>query len=130
MLAGATPILVHNCNVSAKHDVNNLADSLGDDVFFHYTDEAGHSAIMNGGVVRANSKGVSYFTQDLVKSGDANNVLFAGSPAYAGCGSHVIALRISPDRLSVGVQPNELVHNGSFRFILDDVIFHGLNPFG
>jgi len=112
------------------HNLNYLADSLGDDVFFHYTDEAGHAAIMNGGVVKANSKGVSYFTQDMVSAGDANNVLFAGNPAYAGRGSYVIAFRISPDRLMAGVQPNELVHGGSFRFSLDDVIFHGENPFG
>jgi hypothetical protein len=42
----------------------------------------------------------------------------------------MIAFRISPDKLRAGVQPNELVHNGSFRFALDDVIFHGANPFG
>ncbi|MDG4756613.1 polymorphic toxin-type HINT domain-containing protein [Micromonospora sp. WMMD710] len=130
VVAGTTPVLVHNCGDAAKHSVDNLADSLGDDVFFHYTDEAGHATIMGGGVVKANSKGVSYFTQDMVKSGDANNVLFAGNPRYAGRGSHVIGFRISPDRLGPGVQPNELVHQGSFRFTPDDVIYHGPNPFG
>ncbi|ASW54036.1 polymorphic toxin-type HINT domain-containing protein [Plantactinospora sp. KBS50] len=130
VIAGNTPVLVHNCGDAAKHSVDNLADSLGDDVFFHYTDEAGHATIMEGGVVKANSKGVSYFAQDMVKSGDANNVLFAGNPRYAGRGSHVIGFRISPDRLGSGVQPNELVHQGSFRFTPDDVIYHGPNPFG
>jgi hypothetical protein len=50
--------------------------------------------------------------------GDASTTLFAGNPRM-------------PDDVPLlpGVQPNEEVHAGSFRFTLDDVIYHGLNPF-
>ena len=130
VIAGSIPVLVHNCGDALKHSESHLADSLDGNTYFHYTDEAGHDAIMNGGVVNANSKGVSYFTQDMVPSGDANNVLFAGNPAYAGRGSHVIAFRMPEGVLQPGVQPNEMVHIGSFRFSPDDVIYHGPNPFG
>ncbi len=49
-----------------------------------------------------------------MSSGDANNVLFAGNPAYAGRGSHVIAFRMTEGVLQPGVQPNEM---GSHRFL-------------
>lgn len=130
MVAGDAPVLVHNCNIPEKHSPNALADSLDDNVFFHYTDEVGHSGIMDSAVVRADVKGRSYFTQDMVSSGDALNVLFAGNPAYAGRGTHLIAFRIDPARLRPGEQLNELIHSGSFRFSPEDVLFHGLNPFG
>ncbi len=130
MIAGTTPVLVHNCGDALKHSESHLADSFDDNTYFHYIDEAGHDAIMNGRVVNANSKGVNYFTQDMVSSGDANNVLFAGNPAYVGRGSHVIAFRMPEGVLQPGVQPNEMVHTGSFRLSPDDVIYHGPNPFG
>lgn len=129
MIAGTTPVLVHNCGDAAKHSVDSLADSLDENTYFHYTDEAGHASIMEGGVVKANRKNVAYFTQDMVVPGDANGVLFAGNPGYAGRGSHVIAFRMPPGVLQRGTQANEVAHVGSFRFTPDQVIYHGPNPF-
>jgi hypothetical protein len=108
---------------------HNLADSLDENTYFHYTDARGHASIMEGGVVVANRKNVAYFTQDMVDPRDANGVLFAGNPDYVGRGSHVIAFRMPSGVLREGTQSNEVAHVGSFRFTPDQVIYHGLNPF-
>ncbi|MEV6304350.1 polymorphic toxin-type HINT domain-containing protein [Actinoplanes sp. NPDC051861] len=129
VLAGRAPVLVHNCGDAAKHSVDNLTDALDENTFFHYTDEAGHASIMEGGVVTANSKNAAYFTQEIVAPSEANNALFAGVPDYAGRGSHVIAFRMPPGALQRATQRNEMAHLGSFRFSPDQVIFHGPNPF-
>jgi hypothetical protein len=129
VLAGNTPVLVHNCGDAAKHSVDSLADSLDENTYFHYTSESGHAAIMESGLVKANRKNVAYFTQDMVSPGDANGVLFAGNPSYVGRGTHVIAFRMRERALQKGTQANEVVHVGSFRFGPDDVIYHGANPF-
>jgi len=40
VIAGTTPVLVHNCGDALKHSESHLADSLDDNTYFHYTDEA------------------------------------------------------------------------------------------
>jgi len=72
---------------------------------------------------------VAYFTQDMVSPEDANGVLFAGNPRYLNRGTHVIAFRIPKGVLVPGTQANEVAHIRSFRFTLDQVIYHGPNPF-
>ncbi len=129
VMAADTPVLVHNCGDAAKHSVDNLADSLDDNVVFHYTSEAGHAGVMDGGVITANSKGVAYFTKEMLSSKETSNALFMGRGGDRG--THLIAFRLpAGTKLAPGSQPNELMHTGSFRFTLDDVVFHGLNPFG
>ncbi|MFV2013706.1 MULTISPECIES: polymorphic toxin-type HINT domain-containing protein, partial [unclassified Micromonospora] len=129
VIAGNTPVLVHNCGDAAKHSVDNLADSLDDNVVFHYTSEGSHAKIMDGGVVTANAKGVTYFTREMLSSKETSNALFMGRGGDRG--THLIALRLpAGTKLVPGSQPNELMYTGSFRFTLDDVVFHGPNPFG
>jgi len=130
VIAGDIAVLVHNCGDVDKHSVDKLTESIDENTYFHYTDENGHASIMGGGAVVRNRKNVAYFTQEMVAPSDANNVLFAGNPSYAGRGSHVIAFRMPPGVLQKGTQPNEVAHVGSFRFSPDQVIYHGLNPFG
>jgi hypothetical protein len=49
VLAGDTPVLVHNCGNSAAHDPQNIAQDLDDNVYFHYTSESGHAGIVAPG---------------------------------------------------------------------------------
>ncbi|MEV6655401.1 HYD1 signature containing ADP-ribosyltransferase family protein [Streptomyces sp. NPDC051219] len=50
MLAGATPVLVHNCGEAAK------AASDGPQSLYHYTNEAGHDGIISSGEMRPSLK--------------------------------------------------------------------------
>ncbi|WP_166802863.1 hypothetical protein [Streptomyces sp. ICN441] len=106
-------------------------ENLDDDVIFHYADADGIASIVNSGAIKADSKGRAYVTQEMVSSGDALNVLFAGNPAYAHKGGFMIAVR-RPQGMSLrrGEQPNELIHRGSLKFDISDVLYAGPNPFG
>lgn len=79
-------------------------------------DADGIFSIVKSGAISADSKGRAYVTQEMVSSGDALNVLFAGNPAYHKGGR--------------GEQPNELIRRGSLKFDSSDVIYAGPNPFG
>ncbi|WP_198284401.1 polymorphic toxin-type HINT domain-containing protein [Saccharomonospora xinjiangensis] len=66
VVAVETPVLVHNCNNPATHDVANVSDHLDNNVYFHYTSERGHSGIMaDDGSLRigANSAGKIHVTR-------------------------------------------------------------------
>jgi RHS repeat-associated protein len=132
VLAGATPVLVHNSGgCPTVGSVDNLMENLDDDVIFHYSDQKGYEGILGSGTIRADSKGRAYVTQEMVSPGDIHNVLFAGNPAYAGKGGFMIAIRRREGvSLRVGEQPNELIHQGSLRFDRSDVLYAGPNPFG
>jgi RHS repeat-associated protein len=132
VLAGETPVLVHNSGgCPTVGSVDNLMENLDDDVIFHYSDQKGYEGILGSGTIRADSKGRTYVTQEMVSPGDIHNVLFAGNPAYAGKGGFMIAIRRREGvSLRVGEQPNELIHQGSLRFDRSDVLYAGPNPFG
>ncbi|MGW1192081.1 polymorphic toxin-type HINT domain-containing protein [Streptomyces sp. NPDC002559] len=132
VLAGATPVLVHNSDgCPTIGSVDNLMKNLDDDVIFHYSDYKGYEGILGSGTIRADSKGRAYVTQEMVSPGDIHNVLFAGNPAYAGKGGFMIAIRKREGMyLRAGEQPNELIHQGSLRFDRSDVLYAGPNPFG
>ncbi|WP_162602676.1 LamG-like jellyroll fold domain-containing protein [Streptomyces spongiicola] len=132
VLAGETPVLVHNSGgCPTAGSVDNLMKNLDDDVIFHYSDQKGYEGIFGSGTIRADSKGRAYVTQEMVSPSDIHNVLFAGNPAYAGKGGFMIAIRRREGvSLRVGEQPNELIHQGSLRFDRSDVLYAGPNPFG
>ncbi|MGP4112295.1 polymorphic toxin-type HINT domain-containing protein [Streptomyces sp. 4N509B] len=131
VLAGLTPVLVHNSGgCSRVGSVDSLLENLGDDVVFHYSDLEGYEGILSSGSIRADRKGRTYVTQEMVSPGEIYNVLFAGNPSYVGRGEFVIALRVREGvSLRVGEQPNELIHQGSLRFNRSDILYAGPNPF-
>ncbi|NIK62307.1 polymorphic toxin-type HINT domain-containing protein [Kribbella shirazensis] len=117
VLVGSTPVLVHNSNgCGTVGSVDALIKNLDNDVIFHYTDQKGLQGIIGSGTIRADSKGRTYVTQEMISSGEASGALFAGNPAYAGKGGFMIAIRRHEGMsLRVGEQPNELIHQGSLR---------------
>ncbi|MEM7281670.1 MAG: RHS repeat-associated core domain-containing protein [Pseudomonadota bacterium] len=101
---GEQRVLVHNC--PGGKDVPNKV--------YHYTDKAGAKGIAETGVVKADSKGRVFVTEDKVPASDANNSLFMGQGGKKG--SHRVERELDPNsNLQPGSQPNELIHNGSIR---------------
>ncbi|GBQ03276.1 hypothetical protein SSP531S_47460 [Streptomyces spongiicola] len=67
MLAGKTPVLVHNSGgCPTAGSVDNLMKNLDDDVIFHYSDQKGYEGIFGSGTIRTDSKGRAYVTQEMV----------------------------------------------------------------
>jgi hypothetical protein len=132
VLAGATPVLVHNSGgCPTVGSVDDLMENLDDDVIFHYSDQKGYEGILGSGTIRADSKGRAYVTQEMVSPSEIHNVLFAGNPAYVGKGGFMISVRRRQGvSLRVGEQSNELIHQGSLRFDRSDILYAGPNPFG
>lgn len=137
-------VLVHNCPIAPGQpgaagagarggghgSPGSLADNLGDDVVFHYTDETGLNGITGSGVLKPDGKGRVFVTQEMLSAGDAHNVLFAGAPSHAGRGSHLLAIRLREGAaVEQQVQRFELVHQGALRFDPSDIVFSGINPF-
>ncbi|WP_228022651.1 ricin-type beta-trefoil lectin domain protein [Streptomyces acidicola] len=133
VLAGTTPVLVHNCNNAATHDVGNVVDNLDDNVYFHYTSEAGHSGILaDDGNLRigANSAGKVHVTQEIGSPAEIEQNIFIGNPMYAGKADYMFAFRMPEGvELGPGSQPNELITRGSLKIPAGNVLFHGRNPF-
>jgi hypothetical protein len=133
VLAGATPVLVHNCNNAATHDVGNVVDNLDDNVYFHYTSEGGHSGILaDDGSLRigANSAGKVHVTQEIGSPAEIEQNIFIGSPMYAGKADYMFAFRMPEGvELGPGSQLNELITRGSLKIPAGNVLFHGRNPF-
>jgi hypothetical protein len=107
VLAEATPVLVHNCNSAALHDVANIVHGLDNNVYFHYTSERGHSGIMadDGGLrLRANSAGKVHVTQSmgaLARLSATSSLAVEGMPEkrimylYFACREVLSLLRVS-----------------------------------
>ncbi|MEU9033307.1 ricin-type beta-trefoil lectin domain protein [Streptomyces sp. NPDC048352] len=133
VLAGATSILVHNCNNPATHEVNNLVDKLDDDVYFHYTSADGHAGILSGdGSLRigANSAGKVHVTQEIGSSVEIERNVMINNPSHAGKADFLFAFRMPQGvELGPGSQPNELIARGSLKIPAGNVLFHGRNPF-
>ncbi|SFF10135.1 intein C-terminal splicing region/intein N-terminal splicing region/RHS repeat-associated core domain-containing protein [Actinacidiphila alni] len=133
VLAGTTPVLVHNCNNAATHDVGNVVDNLDDNVYFHYTSEVGHSGILaDDGSLRigANSAGKVHVTQEIGSPAEIEQNIFIGNPMYAGKAEYMFAFRMPEGvELGPGSQPNELITRGSLKIPAGNVLFHGRNPF-
>ncbi|NNU26563.1 polymorphic toxin-type HINT domain-containing protein, partial [Isoptericola sediminis] len=133
VLAGATPVLVHNCNNAATHDVGNVVDNLDDNVYFHYTSEGGHSGILaDDGSLRigANSAGKVHVTQEIGSPAEIEQNIFIRNPMYAGKADYMFAFRMPEGvELGPGSQPNELITRGSLKIPAGNVLFHGKNPF-
>ncbi|MEV6163937.1 polymorphic toxin-type HINT domain-containing protein [Streptomyces sp. NPDC052052] len=133
VLAGATPVLVHNCGNAATHDVGNVVDNLDDNVYFHYTSEGGHSGILaDDGSLRigANSAGKVHVTQEIGSPAEIEQNIFIGNPMYAGKADYMFAFRMPEGvELGPGSQPNELITRGSLKIPAGNVLFHGRNPF-
>ncbi len=86
----------------------------GGNKVFHYTDEVGAKAIEKTGVIRPDSKGRVFVTQDKVSAADANNALFMGRGGTKG--THRVEIKLKDGvNLNKGTQPNELIHKGSIR---------------
>ncbi|WP_168220688.1 DUF6531 domain-containing protein [Streptomyces sp. RFCAC02] len=116
----------------AGHDVDNLVNNMDDNTFFHYTDEAGYQRIMQewGARFTANDAGKLFFTQDMLSPGDVESFVFIGNPFYRGKGDFMIAFQKPEGALfRPGEQPNEVIHWGGLKISMDDVLFHGRNPF-
>ncbi|MCM2580638.1 polymorphic toxin-type HINT domain-containing protein, partial [Streptomyces meridianus] len=132
-LAGATPVLVHNCNNAATHEVDNLVDNLDDDVYFHYTSEDGHAGILSGdGSIRigANSAGKVHVTQEIGSAVEIERNVMINNPSHAGKADFLFAFRMPQGvELGPGSQPNELIARGSLKIPAGNVLFHGRNPF-
>ncbi|GGM39225.1 polymorphic toxin-type HINT domain-containing protein [Promicromonospora citrea] len=133
VLAGATPVLVHNCNNAATHDVENVVDNLDDNVYFHYTSKGGHNGILaDDGSLRisANSAGKVHVTQEIGSPAEIEQNIFIGNPMYAGKADYMFAFRMPEGvELGPGSQPNELITRGSLKIPAGNVLFHGRNPF-
>lgn len=90
------------------------APNGGERTVYHYTDEAGAKGISETGVIKPDSKGRVYVTEDKVKPENANNELFMGQGGTKG--THVAEIKLKDDvPLTPGTQPNELIHEGSIR---------------
>ncbi|QTI88212.1 polymorphic toxin-type HINT domain-containing protein [Streptomyces sp. AgN23] len=130
VLAGTTPVLVHNCGNAATHDAGNVVD---DNVYFHYTSEGGHSGILaDDGSLRigANSAGKVHVTQEIGSPSEIEQNIFIGSPMYAGKADYMFAFRMPGGvELGPGSQPNELITRGSLKIPAVNVLFHRRNPF-
>jgi hypothetical protein len=133
VLAGAAPVLVHNCNNAATHDVGNLVDNLDDNVYFHYTNEEGYAGIpAEDGSLRiaANSIGKVHVTQEIGSPMEIERNIFIGNPYYAGKADYVFAFRLPEGvELGTGSQSNELTARGALKIPSGNVLFHGGNPF-
>jgi len=132
VIAGNTPVLVHNTPCITLGDASTIADHLDDDVYFHYTNEAGYSqAVRNDGVVlTGNARGQVYATQDIQSPAEAEQNLFI-NPKYAGKGDFVIIFR-RPGGVTFdpGQAPNEVISSsGTVRVPTSNVIYAGPNPF-
>jgi RHS repeat-associated protein len=81
---------------------------------YHYTDEAGANSIEETGVIKPDSKGRVFVTQDKVPASEANNQLFMGRGGTKG--THRVDIELKGDvNLNRGTQPNELIHDGAIR---------------
>ena len=86
-----------------------------ENVYFHFTDEAGATAIESSGVIRAND-GKVYLSKSALSPDDAFNTLFIGNPEYAGKGDYVATLRVYDGVEVIPLNPPlEYVHYGSMR---------------
>lgn len=118
--------------------VNDSASKSKDDNcecnYYHYTDEAGYSGIVNSNyTIRRNSSGLVYVTKYAMNSTQASNNLFMGGyGVYQGKGQYVIQFTMDCNTpLSPGTQPNELIHFGSLRLgrQINKIVYSGVNPF-
>lgn len=62
-------------------------------VGYHYTNGEGYVSIMKSGVIRANSRNMTYFTQHRLPAAMANTSLFLNAPSHLGRGDYVVAFR-------------------------------------
>ncbi|MFE2228281.1 polymorphic toxin-type HINT domain-containing protein [Streptomyces kronopolitis] len=119
VLAGSTPVLVHNCDNAATHEVENVVDNLDDDAYFHYTSEDGHAGILSGdGSLRigANSAGKVHVTQEIGSAVEIERNVMINNPSHAGKADFLFAFRMPQGvELGPGSQPNELIARGSLK---------------
>jgi RHS repeat-associated protein len=110
---------------------DGLSNNLGVDLYFHYTNQIGVDGIMKDGLIRANAEGNVYLTQDMLNPGEAENGLFGGFPSHAGRGDFIVGVKVRP---GVGLSPDPgsrsgLIHPGSIRFDVHQLVYAGRNPF-
>ena len=65
-------------------------------------------------MIKPDSRGRVFVTQDEVPAAEANNALFMGRGGSKG--THRVEVELNGDvSLQRGTQPNELIHNGAMR---------------
>jgi RHS repeat-associated protein len=104
------------------------------DVYYHYTDEQGFSAIMSSGVLQANAKGKIYLTKSAFSPASAEQILFINNPYYKGKGDYVVQFYVRPDQNALitpagGGDINEYIYFGSTLRIKGQIMYSGTNPF-
>uniref|UniRef100_UPI0018EC0C43 hypothetical protein n=1 Tax=Glycomyces salinus TaxID=980294 RepID=UPI0018EC0C43 len=126
--AADTDFLTHNAG-GACGDADELADNLGENTFFHYTDGDGFDAISETGVIKPDSKNRTYLTQEALSSSETNMALHAGQ--HPDRGQYLIGFN-APEGMPIrkGDQVNEFIHRGSIKLSNVDLLFAGSNPFG
>jgi hypothetical protein len=133
VVAGDTPVLVHNCGNEDVHAPENITSNLDDNVYFHYTNADGYSSILNDDgslTIAANPAGKVHVTQEMSNPSEVETNIFAGMTTHAGRGEFAFAFRM-PEGVDLvpGSQSNELITYGSLRIPADNVLYHGENPF-
>ena len=110
----------------------SLFKNVDDDVVFTIPTQRGYRESSNFlSLIRADVKGCTYVTKEMLDAGSVHNSLFAGAPSHFGRGGYEIAVRpAAGSSFRAGEQPNELIHQGSLRFAPEDVVYAGVNPFG
>ncbi len=128
-LVGSAGTLVHNSCGNRLGSIDDLANKLDDDVFFHYTDKAGHDNILETMQVRPDSKRHVFLTQDTLNSTEAHNKLFLGLDSHKGRGDYLFAFKLKNGSVVPGPKNDELIHSGTIRLEDLEFFFADLNPF-
>ena len=109
---------------------DDLYEALGDDdLYFHYTNDAGLEGIADSGVIRADAKNNVYLSQDMYDPDEAFATLFIGNPRHTGRGDNVIAFEPPRGSLIEVHSDIDFVHVGSVRLDRANVVYAGKNPF-
>lgn len=107
-------------------------DPLGlsnENIFIHYTNQAGLAGILNTGVLEPNGKGKVYITDVLMSPDDVMRDILINNKSHAGRGGYAVIFKVD-DSKKMNISPSsrlEYIHDG--RLKLRDVLYSGKNPY-
>lgn len=125
------PVDPHLLESPSEQERLQAIDLLSQDVLVHYTDLQGLLNVLRMNRFVGDSKNNVYFSNEGFTAEEAEQYLFIGNQRHVGRGDFVIILQRQQGAkfTSHPQMPFELIHQGSYRFQAEQIMYVGPNPF-